>query len=71
MAAFTVKATYRSETRKFSFSDPVFPSYEQLYSQASTNGSLRIPVMTYRSPVAVSGFPSIPFFLSIEASVLP
>ncbi|KAI1793192.1 hypothetical protein LXA43DRAFT_886348 [Ganoderma leucocontextum] len=33
MAAFTVKATYRSETRKFSFSDSVFPSYDQLYSQ--------------------------------------
>ncbi|PIL31453.1 hypothetical protein GSI_06154 [Ganoderma sinense ZZ0214-1] len=31
--AFTVKATYRSETRKFSFSNPLFPSYDQLYSQ--------------------------------------
>nr|VWO94379.1 N/A [Ganoderma boninense] len=33
MAAFTVKATYRSETRKFSFSDPFFPSYDELYNQ--------------------------------------
>ncbi|KAI8981131.1 hypothetical protein BD414DRAFT_464073 [Trametes punicea] len=33
MAAFTVKATYRNETRKFSFSDPIFPTYEQLYNQ--------------------------------------
>ncbi|TFK95036.1 hypothetical protein K466DRAFT_508551 [Polyporus arcularius HHB13444] len=33
MAAFTVKATYRSETRKLSFTDNTFPSYEQLYSQ--------------------------------------
>ncbi|GBE77445.1 hypothetical protein SCP_0103200 [Sparassis crispa] len=31
---FTVKATYRSETRKFSFADPaVFPSFEQLFHQ--------------------------------------
>ncbi len=35
MAAFTVKATYRSETRKLSFTDNTFPSYEQLYSQVS------------------------------------
>ncbi|KAI0652399.1 hypothetical protein C8Q79DRAFT_1081591 [Trametes meyenii] len=33
MAAFTVKATYRNETRKFSFADPTFPTYDQLYSQ--------------------------------------
>ncbi|KAI0828967.1 hypothetical protein BC628DRAFT_1482227 [Trametes gibbosa] len=33
MAAFTVKATYRSETRKFSFAEPTFPTYEQLYRQ--------------------------------------
>ncbi|OBZ79832.1 ZZ-type zinc finger-containing protein P35G2.11c [Grifola frondosa] len=31
---FTVKATYRNETRKFIFQDPAFfPSYEQLYNQ--------------------------------------
>ncbi|KAI0778720.1 hypothetical protein BD413DRAFT_116175 [Trametes elegans] len=33
MAAFTVKATYRNETRKLSFPDPLFPTYDQLYSQ--------------------------------------
>ena len=33
MAAFTVKATYRNETRKLSFADDTFPSYEQLTSQ--------------------------------------
>ncbi|OJT04449.1 Protein NBR1 -like protein [Trametes pubescens] len=33
MAAFTVKATYRNETRKFTFADPVFPTYDQLYRQ--------------------------------------
>ncbi|KAI0363146.1 hypothetical protein BV20DRAFT_975992 [Pilatotrama ljubarskyi] len=33
MAAFTVKATYRNETRKFSFADSVFPTYDQLYNQ--------------------------------------
>ncbi|TBU25294.1 hypothetical protein BD311DRAFT_700421 [Dichomitus squalens] len=33
MAAFTVKATYRSETRKFSLPDSTFPTYDQLYSQ--------------------------------------
>ena len=43
MAAFTVKATYRSETRKFSFSDSAFPSYDQLYSQVSIRTSPRIP----------------------------
>lgn len=31
---FTVKATYRNETRKFSFSETVlFPTYEELYQQ--------------------------------------
>ncbi|TFY58497.1 hypothetical protein EVG20_g8130, partial [Dentipellis fragilis] len=30
---FTVKATYRSETRKFSFPESTFPSYAQLYDQ--------------------------------------
>src|SRR5258708_22783737 len=30
---FTVKATYRSETRKFSFSSPSFPTYTQLSDQ--------------------------------------
>ncbi|OSD06218.1 hypothetical protein PYCCODRAFT_1475052 [Trametes coccinea BRFM310] len=33
MAAFTVKATYHNETRKFSFADPSFPTFEQLYKQ--------------------------------------
>ncbi|KAI0756244.1 hypothetical protein C8Q80DRAFT_1127522 [Daedaleopsis nitida] len=33
MAAFTVKATYRNETRKFTFADNSFPTYDQLYSQ--------------------------------------
>jgi next-to-BRCA1 protein 1 len=33
-AMFTVKATYRNETRKFSFSGTVlFPTYEELYQQ--------------------------------------
>ncbi len=30
---FSVKATYRSETRKFSFQEHTFPTYEQLCSQ--------------------------------------
>ncbi|CAL1694541.1 unnamed protein product [Somion occarium] len=30
---FSVKATYRGETRKFCFSSPSFPSYQQLYHQ--------------------------------------
>ncbi|KAJ2974042.1 hypothetical protein NUW54_g11957 [Trametes sanguinea] len=33
MAAFTVKATYHNETRKFSFADASFPTFEQLYKQ--------------------------------------
>ncbi|KAH9920249.1 uncharacterized protein BXZ73DRAFT_104766 [Epithele typhae] len=33
MAAFTVKATYRNETRKFSFPEAHFPTYDQLFSQ--------------------------------------
>ncbi len=72
MAAFTVKATYRSETRKFSFADPVFPSYDQLYSQVSTNRTLLASAcIAYRSPAVVSGFPNIPLLLSIKASVRP
>lgn len=30
---FTVKATYRSETRKITFPEDVFPSYIQLCSE--------------------------------------
>ncbi|KAH8099823.1 hypothetical protein BXZ70DRAFT_894348 [Cristinia sonorae] len=30
---FTVKATYRGETRKFSFESSTFPSFQQLYTQ--------------------------------------
>ena len=30
---FTVKATYRSETRKFSFPDSSFPTYNQIHEQ--------------------------------------
>ncbi|CDO73092.1 hypothetical protein BN946_scf185007.g146 [Trametes cinnabarina] len=33
MAAFTVKATYHNETRKFSFAETSFPTFEQLYNQ--------------------------------------
>ncbi|KAI0800737.1 hypothetical protein C8Q74DRAFT_1238467 [Fomes fomentarius] len=33
MAVFTVKATYHNETRKISFPDNVFPTYDKLYSQ--------------------------------------
>lgn len=43
MAAFTVKATYRTETRKFSFSDNVFPTYDQLYKQVRSMQSLTTP----------------------------
>lgn len=35
MAVFTVKATYHNETRKISFPDNVFPTYDKLYSQVS------------------------------------
>ena len=55
MAAFTVKATYRSETRKFSFPDSTFPTYDQLYSQVSTPVSPRSCMMTYRSPHSCIG----------------
>ena len=30
---FTIKATYRSETRKFTFSDSSFPTYSQIHEQ--------------------------------------
>ena len=30
---FTIKATYRSETRKFSFPDSSFPTYSQISDQ--------------------------------------
>ena len=36
MSVFTVKATYRSETRKFIFTSTVFPTYDKLYSQVSS-----------------------------------
>ena len=32
-AMFTLKATYRSETRKFTFSDSSFPTYNQIHEQ--------------------------------------
>lgn len=32
---FFVKATYNNETRKFSFSDPNFPSYVELNAQVN------------------------------------
>jgi hypothetical protein len=32
---FTVKATYRSETRKFSFPFSTFPTYSQLNDQVA------------------------------------
>jgi next-to-BRCA1 protein 1 len=39
---FTVKATYRNETRKFSFSGTVlFPTYEELYQQVC------LPLLAY------------------------
>ena len=72
MAAFTVKATYRSETRKFSFPDNVFPTYEQLYSQVSTDYPWQPRVMYLpQLPIpVVSGLPHIPLVLSIEAPLL-
>ena len=30
---FTIKATYRSETRKFTFPDSSFPTYTQIHEQ--------------------------------------
>ncbi|KIP11681.1 hypothetical protein PHLGIDRAFT_10460 [Phlebiopsis gigantea 11061_1 CR5-6] len=36
---FTVKATYRAETRKFTFPDDSFPSFAQLSSQLRRHGS--------------------------------
>ncbi len=39
---FTVKATYRGETRKFTFTDTyAFPSFFQLYNQVSNSRRLR------------------------------
>ena len=32
---FSVKATYRGETRKFTFPENQFPSYDQLTAQVS------------------------------------
>lgn len=52
MAAFTVKATYRNETRKFTFPDPVFPTYDQLYRQVCPCAS-RPRIRTYRSTCSV------------------
>ena len=60
MAAFTVKATYRSETRKFSFSDPFFPSYDELYSQVSTCTSPRVRMYDLPQPCSCIGFSPYP-----------
>ena len=58
VSMFTVKATYRGETRKLSFSPDVFPSFEQLYSQVSddfayqevcTEVGLALPYLFYQS----------------------
>jgi hypothetical protein len=74
---FTIKATYRSETRKFTFADSSFPSYNQINEQVHLPPLLSVPSLTpFRS---LSGsfllVPRIssPVFslLSLQALLLP
>jgi len=43
---FTIKATYRSETRKFSFSNSSFPTYSQINDQVDFPLSSLFPSLT-------------------------
>lgn len=70
MAAFTVKATYNGETRKFSFSDSRFPSYDQLCKQVSTRWPLLLCLSAYRSSSVARSLPTVPLLLSIEVAFL-
>lgn len=44
---FTVKATYRSETRKFTFPSPSFPTYSQINDQVNSLFLLFSPLSSY------------------------
>jgi len=72
---FTVKATYRGETRKLSFSPDIFPSFEQLYSQVSDDLLTKKYVLKSGSFTASSLsiilfiFPSY-FFLPMQCRVV-
>ncbi len=43
---FTIKATYRSETRKFTFPDSSFPTYNQIHEQVSPSFFITCPHLT-------------------------
>ena len=77
---FTIKATYRGETRKFSFATSnSFPTFEQLCNQASVNHicnlarqltfSQRSPSFTVSSPSATTT--TSPGFFSLQMLISP
>lgn len=43
---FTIKATYRSETRKFTFPDSSFPTYNQIHEQVFPSFFITCPHLT-------------------------
>lgn len=65
---FFVKATYNNETRKFSFSDPNFPSYVELNAQVNAYHLVAL-VLCYAdsAPLASPRLPSSRFLSPLEA----
>ncbi|KDQ63127.1 hypothetical protein JAAARDRAFT_29129 [Jaapia argillacea MUCL 33604] len=61
---FYVKATYRNQTRKFSFPDSAFPSYDQLYNQLYR--VFPISHSYYLSKLLFSPFPESRILIGME-----
>lgn len=58
---FTVKASYKHETRKFSFDSDSFPSYTQLHEQVGLCSVLSLFAMLIYSLPAHSSLPYYSF----------
>jgi hypothetical protein len=61
---FTVKATYRSETRKFSFPFSTFPSYALL------NDQVRQSFTSIFSSLTLTNFPSFPVYFQLARPII-
>lgn len=70
MSTFTVKATYRNETRKFTFPEPCrFPSYKELCEQVSLVRRLSSLALIPLTLAVEQSLSSLPFLLPPEAIV--
>lgn len=48
---FTVKATYRGETRKFTFESNSFPTYQELYNQVRVSTPPVVDMAAYHPTI--------------------